>query len=56
VTFEERVRYYIGETGPQHASKEDYESYVEDRLNNMSNAELLMFISIVLEEKDDRRY
>lgn len=52
MTLEEKVRYYIGEGGPQHESKEDYEAYIDERLERMSNAELLFYISLVMEPDD----
>ena len=55
MTLEEKVRYYIGASGPQHESKEDYEAYIDDRLEYMSNADLLFYISLVMEEEDERR-
>lgn len=55
MTLEERVRYYVGEGGPQHETLEEYEEYIDDTLNRMSNVELLSFISMVLENDDERR-
>ena len=53
MTLEEKVRYYIGASGPQHESKEDYEAYIDDRLEYMSNADLLFYISLAMENDDD---
>lgn len=53
MTLEERVRYYIGEGGPQHESHDEYEEYIDDTMNRMSNVEFLRFISMVLENEDE---
>lgn len=50
MTLEERVRYLIGEGGPQHESKADYEQYVTDQINRMDQCDMLHWISMVLEE------
>jgi hypothetical protein len=48
-TLEEQVRYLIGEGGPQLPSVE-YECRIDDVIDNMSNAELLRWISLAVED------
>ena len=55
MTLDERVRYYIGESGPQHESKEDYENYIDTMLEHMSRMDLLMYISIAMDDVYERR-
>jgi hypothetical protein len=51
MTLEERVRYQIGQEGPQFDTREQYEERIEDILERMTAGDLLKRISWELEER-----
>lgn len=46
MTLEERVRHFIGASGPQHESEQAYEAWIDDKLERMTAKDLLMWLSI----------
>lgn len=48
-TLEDRVRYLIGESGPQLPTQE-YEDRIHDELSDMKPDELLRWISLALDD------